>query len=99
MLRATFLDLDGTLVDTEPFHYAALRDTLATVGIALGEEDYFRRYLALTDRATFEHALRDAGRPNLERRIDELVADKEERFAERLEGDLRLLEGAAEFVA
>ena len=99
MLRATFFDLDGTLVDTEPQHYAALAETLATVGIALDEAEYYRRYLSLTDRETFARAIEDFRRPELRERLDALVAAKTDRFAERLARGVPLLPGAAAFVA
>ncbi|MGH7805738.1 MAG: HAD family hydrolase, partial [Candidatus Binatia bacterium] len=99
MLRATFFDLDGTLADTEPLHFTALAETLATVGISLGEADYFRRYLSLTDEATFARAIEDFDRADLRPRVDALVADKTSRFAMRLASGVPLLPGAASFVA
>jgi beta-phosphoglucomutase len=99
MLRATFFDLDGTLVDTEPLHCAALVETLATVGIALDEAGYYRRYLSLTDRETFERVIKDFARSELGSRLDELVADKERRFAARLARGVPFLDGALELVA
>lgn len=38
-ISALLLDLDGTLLDTEPLHFEAHRRFLATVGIAPSEED------------------------------------------------------------
>ncbi|MCS6970462.1 MAG: HAD family phosphatase [Planctomycetota bacterium] len=39
MLAALLLDLDGTLLDSEPLHMEAHRRFLASVGIAIGDEE------------------------------------------------------------
>ncbi len=39
-LHALLLDLDGTLVDTEPLHKATAADVLAEVGVVLTADDY-----------------------------------------------------------
>ena len=54
MLEAVIFDFDGVLVDSEPLHFRSFRDTLAEAGIDLAEQDYFTRYLGLSDRAAFE---------------------------------------------
>jgi HAD superfamily hydrolase (TIGR01509 family) len=49
-LRAVIFDFDGVLVDSEPLHYRALRESLAADGIAITAEEYAREYLAYADR-------------------------------------------------
>jgi beta-phosphoglucomutase len=99
MPRAIFCDLDGTLVGSEPLHYEALRETLATRGVDLDRETYFRRYLSLTDRATFVRVIEDFRREDLRVDLDALVARKEAIFAESGSAGPPLLPGAAAFVA
>ena len=45
MFDALLLDNDGVLVDTERLYFVANRDVLATVGIALTEEEYVEFFL------------------------------------------------------
>src|SRR5438128_2086498 len=63
MLEAVIFDFDGVLVDSEPLHFRSFRDTLVEAGIDLAEQDYFTRYLGLSDRAAFETIGADHARP------------------------------------
>jgi beta-phosphoglucomutase-like phosphatase (HAD superfamily) len=60
-MRALVFDLDGVIVNSEPLHLEAFRRALAPFGVALTEEEYYRTYVAYTDREAFERAL--AGPP------------------------------------
>lgn len=44
-VKACIFDLDGTLVDTEPYHFMAYRDVLARYGGILEKEDFIERWL------------------------------------------------------
>jgi HAD superfamily hydrolase (TIGR01509 family) len=72
MTEAFVFDLDGVIVDTEPLHLLATQHALALVGRNLAEEEYYRRYVALTDRELFEALLGDE---NLE--VEHLVWRKQ----------------------
>lgn len=99
MLRAFLFDFDGTIVDTEPLHYASFVEVLAKRGITLAREDYFERYLSLTDRECLERLIEVTGRSDLRPEIDRLFAEKVEAMSRRLVDDLRVFPGAAEFIA
>lgn len=58
-IRAVFWDNDGVLVDTEPLYYQATRDTMATVGIELTEEQYYQFFLV--ENCGAFHLARDKG--------------------------------------
>jgi len=45
MLKALLFDLDGTLSDTDPVHFEAMKSTFSAEGIALNEDD-FRTYIS-----------------------------------------------------
>ena len=45
MIKAIFWDNDGILVDTEHLYFQATRETMATAGIALSDEDYVEFFL------------------------------------------------------
>ncbi len=48
--RAVIFDFDGVLVDTEPLHFRALRESLRSEGIVIDQEQYFV-VLGYDDRA------------------------------------------------
>src|SRR5512143_141913 len=62
-LRAVIFDFDGVLVNSEPLHFRALRESLLPEGIAIDEEEYVREYLAYDDRRAVRIALENHGRP------------------------------------
>lgn len=48
-------DFDGVIVNSEPLHCHAFRETAAAEGIDVPEEDYWREYLGFDDRGMFRH--------------------------------------------
>lgn len=97
-MDALLLDYNGVIVDDEPLHYAAFREVLAALGIALDAPAYYADYLGLDDRAAFREAFRRADRPLEGRTLRRLTADKAGRYAELAARDLRLVPGVAGFV-
>ena len=53
-IQAIVFDFDGVLANSEPLHFQALRELLATRGIALDEGDYYARYVGYDDVGVFE---------------------------------------------
>ncbi len=76
-MKALVFDLDGVIVNSEPLHLEAFRRALAPFGVALTDEEYYRAYVAYTDREAFEQALR--GRPGA---VPAAVAEKQRIFWE-----------------
>jgi beta-phosphoglucomutase-like phosphatase (HAD superfamily) len=96
-MRAVIFDFDGVLVDSEPLHFRALRDSLHPEGIRIGEEEYYKGYLAHDDRTAIRLALEAHGvSPSLVR-VDSVARRKAELFGE-LAGGIPLFPGAAELV-
>jgi HAD superfamily hydrolase (TIGR01509 family) len=79
-LRAVIFDFDGVLVDSEPFHFGALRESLVAEGIAIDEEEYLQTYLAYDDRGAIRLALERHGRPNDAGRVEVVAGRKAEIF-------------------
>jgi HAD superfamily hydrolase (TIGR01509 family) len=50
MLRAVIFDFDGVIVDTERFHFQALKRVLDEERIPLTWDEYIQHYLALDDK-------------------------------------------------
>jgi beta-phosphoglucomutase-like phosphatase (HAD superfamily) len=97
-LRAIIFDFDGVLADSEPLHFRAFRDVLATEGVVLTEAAYYERYLGYDDAGAFRTIGTDHGRPWNSRHVADLVAKKAGRM-EALERDVSVLfPGAADVV-
>lgn len=76
MIRALIFDLDGTLADTEPLHFAAFAEVLTAQGIELSREDYFARLIGYDDHDCFSVVLRENNRPADDNTISELTDRK-----------------------
>lgn len=86
MIRAFVFDFDGVIANSEPLHFRAYRDVLASRGIALTESAYYERYLGYDDIGAFHAIAADAGTSFDEAVIADLVARKAVRL-EALERD------------
>jgi beta-phosphoglucomutase len=53
--KAVLFDFDGVLVNSEPLHYQAFRDVLATEHVRLDEEEYYRDLIGFDDKGAFRH--------------------------------------------
>jgi len=94
-LRAVLWDLDGTLVDSENYHWLAWRDTMANEGVALTFEQ-FRETFGWRNDAILRRWLGPNADP---RRMERIGAAKEEQYRALVRrGGLAPLPGAAEWV-
>jgi HAD superfamily hydrolase (TIGR01509 family) len=98
MIRAVIFDLDGTLADTEPLHFAAFAEVLATEGIELTRVEYFTRLIGYNDHDCFEAVLAENHRPAGEDKIRTLVERKARVYQHMIENRDVLYPGAADFV-
>jgi len=73
MIRAVVWDIDGTLIDSEPAHHAALMQVSARYGAPVAEDD--PRFLGMAMEQVFE-VLAPSYPPGLSRQLwlDEIVA-------------------------
>ena len=95
MAGGVLWDLDGTLVDSEEYHWHAWRDTMASEGVPI-TRDQFLATFGLRNDAIVPHWLGKGASPA---RIQS-VGDAKEALYRRLlrEGGLKPLPGAAEWV-
>ncbi len=98
MIRAVIFDLDGTLVDTEPIHFAAYAAVLRAEGVELTREEYFGRFIGYDDRDCFAAVLHENRRPADEAAIAGLIDRKSAAFMASIAQRDLLYPGAAEFV-
>ncbi|MGH9261118.1 MAG: HAD family hydrolase [Acidimicrobiales bacterium] len=98
-MTALLFDLNGVLVDDEDQHYEALRSVLASEQIALTREEYYSGFVGFDDRLCFVEAFRRANRTLVSEHIIKLAEDKATAYQDLVAGSLRLVPGAADFVA
>jgi beta-phosphoglucomutase len=98
VLRAIFFDFNGVLVDDEAIHFKTFHHVLKEEGIDLTEEEYFATYLARDDRGCFTHAMKTAGKPMDQKKLDELIAHKSAFYDEEIEKDFTIFPSADLFV-
>jgi HAD superfamily hydrolase (TIGR01509 family) len=97
-MRAVIFDFDGVIADTEPLHFEGLRRTLATIGIALTEPDYYANYLGFDDRGCVLEALRVNRRPVTEPIVQDLMRKKASAYLASIRDHLAIFPGVREFV-
>jgi beta-phosphoglucomutase len=76
MIRAVIFDFDGTLVDTEPIHFAAFNEVIRPEGIEIPHDEYFARLIGLNDHDCFAAILRENRKDAGEEHIAGLIAQK-----------------------
>src|SRR5262245_43126717 len=76
MIRAVVFDFDGVIANSEPLHFRAFHDVLASEGITLIEADYYARYLGYNDERAFLEIGAEHGRRWSDRAVAELIARK-----------------------
>jgi HAD superfamily hydrolase (TIGR01509 family) len=97
-LSAIIFDFDGVIADTEPLHFAGLRQTLAEIGISLTESDYYANYLGYDDRGCFLAALTANQHPNDPVALAQLMQRKALAYLESVKNNLAIFPGVREFV-
>jgi HAD superfamily hydrolase (TIGR01509 family) len=97
-LRAIIFDFDGVIADTEPMHFAALRQVLADIGIDLTEADYYANYLGFDDRGCFIAALQAHDRRTSPALLAELMDHKARAYLTAVKQHLAIFPGVRELV-
>jgi len=94
MLRAIIFDFNGVIIDDEPLHFVAFRDTLAEEGMSMTEPEYYEGYLGIDDRTFFTRAYANKGRGVIEgEQLAAIIDRKGDAYLEQLDGKLRIFEG------
>ncbi|HEV2174423.1 MAG TPA: HAD family phosphatase [Nitrospira sp.] len=97
-LQALIFDFDGIIANTEPLHFAGLRQTLTEIGIELTEAEYYADYLGYDDRGCFIAALTANGRPIDPAALSRLMKRKAMAYLESVKHHQVIFPGIPEFV-
>jgi HAD superfamily hydrolase (TIGR01509 family) len=84
------------ILDSEPIHLKCYAQVLKRIGIDLGREDYYARYIGFDDRDCLHAILRDRGRSLGEDEIRAMIAEKTALVQEEYGRAARALPGAVE---
>jgi HAD superfamily hydrolase (TIGR01509 family) len=98
MIRTILFDLDGTLADTEPLHYAAFTEVLRPEGVELSREEYFSRLIGYNDHDCFEAVLKEDGKDASALHLEALIARKATTYQEMIRNRDVMYPGATDFV-
>jgi HAD superfamily hydrolase (TIGR01509 family) len=98
MIRAVIFDLDGTLVDTEPLHFAAFNEALRPYGIKIDFDDYIARLIGLNDHDCFATVLKENLKNASEHHVADLIARKSAIYQAMIAERDVLYPGAEKFV-
>ena len=94
MLAAILFDLDGTIVNTDPIHYQAWQQKLASYGIEMDETFYKSRISGRLNPEIVKDIL-----PQLSPADGEKFADEKEALFRELAANLQPLSGFSELIA
>ena len=97
-LRAIIFDFDGVIADTEPLHFAALRQVLAGIHIVLTEPEYYADYLGFDDRGCLTEALHRHHRPVTSDLLVQLMGQKALAYLTAVKQHLAIFPGVRELV-
>jgi len=98
MIRAVIFDFDGVIADTEPLHCEALQKVLGGAGLHFSREEYFSKYVGLTDRALLRRLCADLRRPLNEEEAEQLLRTKDMTYMATIRNGIEPLPGVREFV-
>lgn len=98
MLRAIIFDFDGVIADTEPLHFAAFERVLRDTPLALTREEYFARYVGLSDRVFLERLAADR-RAAVTNELPRYFDEKYQVYLELIGRGTSLIAGLREFLA
>ncbi len=90
-------DFDGVLVNSEPLHFRAMRDSLVPEGIVIDATEYLRNYVAYDDRRAIRIALEQHGHASDPVTV-EVVTDRKVRLFAEMKRVIPFFPGARDLV-
>ena len=97
--RAVLFDFDGVIVNSEPLHFFAMQEALATEKIELTEDEYYRELIGFDDRGAFRNVYQRRGQLLEPKTLLSLITQKSERMMDLIRRrHFHALPGVEEFV-
>ncbi|MEK7450668.1 MAG: HAD family phosphatase [Patescibacteria group bacterium] len=85
-IQAVILDMDGLMIDSEPFHLKAYNNVLGQFGVTLTEEENTERYVGIGDKAQAEDLII---RFQLSITLEELLTQKQAAYKGFLKSEVK----------
>ena len=98
MIRAVLFDFNGVIVDDEPVHFQLFQKVLAEEGVTLSKEDYYSKYLGMDDSDCIVTAAKDAGKPKVADKVQELIDRKAVYYDEAMKVNTPFVPGVLAFI-
>ncbi len=98
MLRAVIFDFDGVITDSEVLHLQAFNRVLVEHGVEIATKDYYQTYLGLSDVDCYKLLINQGLLKVDERKIADLVKQKNQIFEELAKTKGQTIEGVHEFL-
>lgn len=98
MLRAVIFDFDGVMTDSEILHLRAFNQVLATHGIEITTQEYYKVYLGMTDFDCYKLLMRKGLLKKGEQEIESLIEKKYHIFEKLARTEGHIIEGVRDFV-
>jgi len=97
--RAVLFDFDGVIVNSEPLHFFAMQEALATQKIELTEDEYYRELIGFDDKGAFRNVFERRGMMLEPKTLLALITGKSERMMDLIRRRrFNALPGVEEFV-
>ena len=98
MLKAVIFDFDGVIVDSELLHYQAFNRILSPLGIEMSTQQYYDKYLGLSDEELLRTVNKERKLPLSEKKLRQLLQEKAVSFKELAVSQASIIEGVPAFL-
>ncbi len=99
MLQALIFDFDGVVVDSEPVHYEAIRQTsVAMLRHDFSYDDYHRNLIGFDDRDAFRFLIEQTHQAVAPDFLQQLCQDKQQRFDQLAQQGIATIPGTVELI-
>ncbi len=98
MLRAIIFDFNGIILNDEPLHFASMRDAVADLGLTVGREEYWSKYLPFDDVTCLQAICRDRGVSLDSDRLNRTLERKSACYQKMLKDEFPLFPGVVDFI-
>jgi len=98
MLKAIIFDFNGIILNDEPFHFSAMRDAVAAIGIEISRQEYWERYLPFDDESCLDAICGDHCRELNAAEREATLARKSRDYEGLMKGRHPLFPGAADLI-
>jgi beta-phosphoglucomutase len=98
MFRAVIFDFDGVITDSEILHFRAFNKILVKHGIEITREDYYKKYLGLSDFDLFTLFVNNGMLSIDKDQIDDLIRQKNIIFEKIAGTEAHIIDGVSDFL-